>query len=243
MLRCCCTADAAVGGGELCPSADVRGVSPVARQLWAGASPVPSQISASGKVPAGKVRAAALAPACHSRPSLALPAATNSMRRCVQSRCRCGRDEPSPCADESRGAPSPGADGYQEAGASPYQILVHVREELNSPVAVHATHRRTMTIHRSDAVHARSWVVTGAFSVLTSIMQYTNAAATYYSALGVLAAPPAARPPAAPAPPAPLSAPFGRTAMLPNPASLASDDASAARYTPQRTRASNEALK
>ena len=189
MLRCCCTADAAVGGGELCPSADVRGVSPVARQLWAGASPVPSQISASGKVPAGKVRAAALAPACHSRPSLALPAATNSMRRCVQSRCRCGRDEPSPCADESRGAPSPGADGYQEAGASPYQILVHVREELNSPVAVHATHRRTMAIHSSDAVHARNWVVTGAFSVLTSIMQYTNAAATYYSALGVLAAP------------------------------------------------------
>ena len=119
LLRCCCTADAAVGGGELCPSADVRGVSPVARQLWAGASPVPSQISASGKVPAGKVRAAALAPACHSRPSLALPAATNSMRRCVQSRCRCGRDEPSPCADESRGAPSHGADGYQEGWGEP----------------------------------------------------------------------------------------------------------------------------
>ena len=36
---------------------------------------------------------------------------------------------------------------------------------------------------------------------------------------------------------------LGRTAMLPNPASLAGDDASAARYTPQRTRASNEALK
>ena len=32
-------------------------------------------------------------------------------------------------------------------------------------------------------------------------------------------------------------------ALAPNPASLASDDASAARYTPQRTRASNEALK
>jgi hypothetical protein len=31
--------------------------------------------------------------------------------------------------------------------------------------------------------------------------------------------------------------------VLPNPASLAGDDASAARYTPQRTRASNEALK
>jgi hypothetical protein len=30
---------------------------------------------------------------------------------------------------------------------------------------------------------------------------------------------------------------------LPNPASLACDDASAARYIPQRTRASNEALK
>ena len=74
-------------------------------------------------------------------------------------------------------------------GASPYQIPVHVREEWNSPGAVHGTHRRTMTIHRSDAVHARSWVVTGAFSVLTSIMQYTNAAATYYSAFGVLAAP------------------------------------------------------
>ena len=57
------------------------------------------------------------------------------------------------------------------------------------------------------------------------------------------AAPLAARPPAAPAPPAPLCASFGRTAMLPNPASLAGDDASAARYTPQRTRASNEALK
>ena len=57
------------------------------------------------------------------------------------------------------------------------------------------------------------------------------------------AAPLAARPPAAPAPPAPLSAAFGRTAVLPNPASLAGDDASAARYTPQRTRASNEALK
>ncbi len=57
------------------------------------------------------------------------------------------------------------------------------------------------------------------------------------------AAPLAARPPAAPAPPAPLSAPFGRTALLLNPASLACDDASAARYTPQRTRASNEALK
>ncbi len=47
----------------------------------------------------------------------------------------------------------------------------------------------------------------------------------------------------APAPPAPLSAAFGRTALLPHPASLAGDDASAARYTPQRTRASNEALK
>ena len=57
------------------------------------------------------------------------------------------------------------------------------------------------------------------------------------------AAPLAARPPAAPAPPAPLCASFGRTAMLPNPASLAGDDAWAARYTPQRTRASNEALK
>ena len=46
------------------------------------------------------------------------------------------------------------------------------------------------------------------------------------------------------APPAPLSASFGRTAVLPNPASLVGDDASpAARYTPQRTRASNEALK
>ena len=56
-------------------------------------------------------------------------------------------------------------------------------------------------------------------------------------------APLAARRPAAPAPPAPLSAALGRTAMLPNPASLAGDDASAARYTPQRTRASNEALK
>ena len=51
------------------------------------------------------------------------------------------------------------------------------------------------------------------------------------------------RPSAAPAPPAPFCASFGRTAMLPNPASLAGDDASAARYTPQRTRASNEALK
>ena len=40
-----------------------------------------------------------------------------------------------------------------------------------------------------------------------------------------------------------LSAAFGRTAVLPNPASLAGDDASAARYNPQRTRASNEALK
>jgi hypothetical protein len=49
------------------------------------------------------------------------------------------------------------------------------------------------------------------------------------------AVPLAARPPAAPAPPAPLSASFGCTAMLPNPASLAGDDASAARYTPQRT--------
>ena len=47
-------------------------------------------------------------------------------------------------------------------------------------------------------------------------------------------APLAARPPspAAPAPPAPLSASFGRTAVLPNPASLAGDDAAAARYTP-----------
>jgi len=49
------------------------------------------------------------------------------------------------------------------------------------------------------------------------------------------AAPLAARPPAAPAPPAPLSASLGRTLVLPNPASLAGDDASAARYTPQRT--------
>ncbi len=57
------------------------------------------------------------------------------------------------------------------------------------------------------------------------------------------AAPLAARPPAAPAPPAPLCASFGRTAVLLNPASLAGDDAPAARYTPQRTRASNEALK
>ncbi len=52
---------------------------------------------------------------------------------------------------------------------------------------------------------------------------------------GAAAAP--ARPPAAPALPAPLSAAFGRTAILPNPASLAGDDASAARYAPQRTRA------
>jgi hypothetical protein len=43
--------------------------------------------------------------------------------------------------------------------------------------------------------------------------------------------------------PMPLSAAFGRTAVLPNPASLAGDDASAARYTPQRTRASNDPLK
>jgi hypothetical protein len=50
----------------------------------------------------------------------------------------------------------------------------------------------------------------------------------------------AARPPTAPAPPAPLSAAFGRTAVLPtrNPASLAGEDDSAARYAPQRTRAS-----
>jgi hypothetical protein len=41
---------------------------------------------------------------------------------------------------------------------------------------------------------------------------------------------------------APLSAAFRRTTVLPNPASLPGDDASAARYTPQRTRASNEAL-
>jgi hypothetical protein len=45
------------------------------------------------------------------------------------------------------------------------------------------------------------------------------------------------------APPPPLRAAFGRTAVLPNPASLAGDDASAGRYTPQRTRASSEALK
>jgi hypothetical protein len=37
----------------------------------------------------------------------------------------------------------------------------------------------------------------------------------------------------APAPPAPLSAAFGRTAVLPNPASLAGDDASAARIPPK----------
>jgi hypothetical protein len=38
---------------------------------------------------------------------------------------------------------------------------------------------------------------------------------------------------------APLSAAFGRTAVLPNPASLAGDDdPAAARYTPKRTRAS-----
>jgi hypothetical protein len=37
------------------------------------------------------------------------------------------------------------------------------------------------------------------------------------------------RPSAAPAPPAPLSAAFGSTAVLPHPASLACDDASAAR--------------
>jgi hypothetical protein len=42
----------------------------------------------------------------------------------------------------------------------------------------------------------------------------------------------APRPLAAPAPPAPLSAAFGRMTVLPNPASLAGDDASAARYTP-----------
>jgi hypothetical protein len=56
------------------------------------------------------------------------------------------------------------------------------------------------------------------------------------------AAPLAARPPATPAPPAPLSAALGRHAALPNPASLAGEDASAARYTPQRTRASNDPL-
>ncbi len=60
---------------------------------------------------------------------------------------------------------------------------------------------------------------------------------------GTAAAPLAARPPAAPAPPAPLSAFFGRTAVLPNPASLAGDDASAARYTPQRTRPSKWSFK
>jgi hypothetical protein len=105
LLRCCCSADAAVGGGELCPSADVGGVSPVARQLWAGASPVPSQISASGKVPAGKVRAAALAPACNTGEPSPGP--------------QVGCDTPSLVADLSGGEPNPVADwgigvhGYQ----------------------------------------------------------------------------------------------------------------------------------
>jgi hypothetical protein len=54
------------------------------------------------------------------------------------------------------------------------------------------------------------------------------------------AAPLAARPPAAPAPPAPLSGACGSTAVLPNPSSLAGDNASAVRYTSQRTRAWDE---
>jgi hypothetical protein len=83
------------------------------------------------------------------------------------------------------------------------------------------------------------------------LLALSGAAAFGVAALAV--APPAARPPSpavlvpAPPGPAPLSAAFGRTqaaaAVLPNPASLAGDDASAARYTPQRPRASNDALK
>jgi hypothetical protein len=57
------------------------------------------------------------------------------------------------------------------------------------------------------------------------------------AAFGAAAAAPLA------APPAPLSAPYGRTAVLPNPALLAGDDASVARYTPQRTRASKWCFK
>ncbi len=41
------------------------------------------------------------------------------MRRCVQSRCRCGREKPSPCADESRGFGQPWTDeGWGGPGRS-----------------------------------------------------------------------------------------------------------------------------
>ena len=50
--------------------------------------------------------------------------------------------------------------------------------------------------------------------------------------LAAVRRPSAVAPPALAAPPAPLSAAFGHTTVLPNPASLAGDDASAARYTP-----------
>jgi hypothetical protein len=69
-------------------------------------------------------------------------------------------------------------------------------------------------------------------AVLLQVMRVCSLAAVLRSSA---AAPLAARPLAALAPPAPLSAAFGRTAVLPNSASLAGDDASAARYTPQRT--------
>ena len=152
-LRCCCSADAAVGRGELCPSADVGGVRPVARQLWAGASPVPSQISASGKVPAGKVRAAALAPACNARPSLAPPAATNTMRRGVRSQCRCGRGGPSPVA---------GVEGMRPA-------LVQMRAEAGrSGPWADVGGVSPAPVHTWDAISPVSWQISAEESPIPS---------------------------------------------------------------------------
>jgi hypothetical protein len=66
-----------------------------------------------------QIRAAALASSCHSPPSLVLRAATNSMRRGVQSRCRCGRGDPSLVADLGGGETRLAAD--RAIGGRAYQ--------------------------------------------------------------------------------------------------------------------------
>ncbi len=158
LLCCCCSADAAVGGGEQCPSADVEGepsrtaaVGGMSLALsWCrcgrseprldsdlginGEQPSPGAgrgIRGEG-IPAETLRAAQSASSCNARPSLALPAATNSMRRGVQSRCRCGlicsplveRGGASLGAGESgAGRSGPGADA---GGVSP--VAARMRE-------------------------------------------------------------------------------------------------------------------
>jgi hypothetical protein len=156
------------GASRSGPDANVGEESQVPVQTGFGASPVPVQIGASGR---GYQRKRSVLR--HWQHHVTLDHHWRSQLR------------PTACGV----ALSPGADvdgvgqalvemseGASLRGGDPIRSWFPVR-------AVHATHRRAMSIHRSDAVHARSYKLSGHRStVLTSIVQCTNAAATYSQA-------------------------------------------------------------